>query len=158
SKLIDINHTNSDHTGYRTEVLHWLGNDSFLLETADGRITFQRQPRGVPAESKPVAAANGADASKEAAINLNRVTYRLPNGKARALDSILRVHVKGVTLETKVEGDSLTVTTTPEAQRRIGQFIALVRGDPLKREEPRPRRLLSLRRPIKSTCGSRKCR
>jgi hypothetical protein len=124
----------SDHSGYRTEVLHWLSDDSFLLETADGRITFQRQPRGVPAESKPGTAANGADAPKEAAINLSRVTYRLPNAKAKALDSILREHVKGVTLETKVEGDSLTVTTAPEAQKRIGQFIPLVRGDPLKSE------------------------
>jgi hypothetical protein len=135
---VEVYHKALDDAGYWKEYLHWLDDNSFHLHTADLSITFQRQPPGIRAEAKPGAAANAADAPKEAAINLSRVTYRLPNAKARALDSILREHVKGVTLETKVDGDSLTVTTTPEAQQRIGRFIPLVRGDPLKREEPAP--------------------
>ncbi|OAI47595.1 hypothetical protein AYO44_01580 [Planctomycetaceae bacterium SCGC AG-212-F19] len=76
--------------------------------------------------------------SKEEVITLSRVTYQLPNAKARALETLLREHVKSVTMETKVEGDTITVTTTPEAQQRVGPFVSLVRGGalPAARTDP----------------------
>jgi hypothetical protein len=66
--------------------------------------------------------------SPPAEVALTRTTYRLAAAKAQALGKFLGEHVRASVLETKVEGDSLTVTTTPEAQRAIGQFIALVQG------------------------------
>jgi hypothetical protein len=60
------------------------------------------------------------------AVTLSRATYRLPHAKAEALAAFLREYVKAQVMETKVEGDSLTVTTTPEAQKAIGQLIALM--------------------------------
>jgi hypothetical protein len=59
---------------------------------------------------------------------LSRTTYKMPKEKAEALASFLKDQVKGQVLETKVDGDSIVVTTTPEAQNTIGQFIALVQG------------------------------
>jgi beta-lactamase regulating signal transducer with metallopeptidase domain len=63
-------------------------------------------------------------------ITLTRVTYKLPAAKAEAISKFLREHVKGSVLETKVEGDSLTVTTTPAMQRSIAQIVALVQAKP----------------------------
>ncbi len=63
-------------------------------------------------------------------VHLTRTTYALPADKAAALAKFLQQHVKAPVLETKAEGDSLTVTTTPEAQRAIGGFVALVQGKP----------------------------
>jgi hypothetical protein len=61
-------------------------------------------------------------------VNLTRATYKLTHAKAEALAGLLREHVKAPVIETKVEGDSLIVTTTPEAQHVIGQFVALIQG------------------------------
>ena len=61
-------------------------------------------------------------------ITLVRVTYKLPHAKAEALGSLLTQHSKVEILEVKVEGDSLTVTTTPEAEQAITQFISLLQG------------------------------
>jgi beta-lactamase regulating signal transducer with metallopeptidase domain len=61
-------------------------------------------------------------------VHLTRTTYALPAAKAAALAKFLQQQVKAPVLETKAEGDSLTVTTTPEAQRAIGGFVALVQG------------------------------
>ena len=63
-------------------------------------------------------------------VHLTRTVYALPAAKAEALAKFLRQHVKAAVLETKAEGDSLTVTTTPEVQRAIGGFVALVQGKP----------------------------
>src|SRR5262249_872464 len=63
-------------------------------------------------------------------VTLTRATYRLPKEKAEALAGLLRQHVKVALLETKVDGDSVVVTTTPDAQRVIGDFIALMEGKP----------------------------
>jgi len=54
----------------------------------------------------------------------------LPAAKAEALAKFLQQQVKAPVLETKAEGNSLTVTTTPEVQRAIGGFVALVQGKP----------------------------
>jgi beta-lactamase regulating signal transducer with metallopeptidase domain len=57
---------------------------------------------------------------------LHRTKYKLSHEKAEALAKFLRDQVKGQTVETKVEGDELTVTATPDAQRTIGQLVSLI--------------------------------
>jgi beta-lactamase regulating signal transducer with metallopeptidase domain len=57
---------------------------------------------------------------------LHRTKYKLPHEKAEALVKFLRDQVKGQTVETKVEGDYVTVTASPEAQRTIGQIVSLI--------------------------------
>jgi hypothetical protein len=61
-------------------------------------------------------------------ITLTRATYKLPAGKAEAVAKFLKEHVKASVLETKAEGDSLIVTTTPDVQGAIGQLVLLVQG------------------------------
>jgi beta-lactamase regulating signal transducer with metallopeptidase domain len=61
-------------------------------------------------------------------VVLSRTIYKLPAAKAEALGKFLQQHVKGVIMEAKVEGDNLIITTTPEAQQGIRQFIALIEG------------------------------
>ena len=56
---------------------------------------------------------------------LVRATYDLPPSKAKALRALLEESVS-VDVETKLEGHRLTVTASPEAQRSIGQFIAVL--------------------------------
>jgi hypothetical protein len=68
-------------------------------------------------------------------VHLTRTTYALPAAKAEALAKFLQQHVKAAVLETKAEGDSLTVTTTPEVQRALGGFVALVQGKPAARPQ-----------------------
>jgi hypothetical protein len=63
---------------------------------------------------------------------LTRSTYKMPKDKAESLANFLKDQVKGHVLETKVEGDGIVVTTTPDAQHTIGQFIALVQGKPIQ--------------------------
>jgi beta-lactamase regulating signal transducer with metallopeptidase domain len=60
-------------------------------------------------------------------MHLTRVTYKMLKDKADALAAFLR-DVKTPVLETKVEGEGIVVTTTPEAQQVIGQFIGLLQG------------------------------
>jgi beta-lactamase regulating signal transducer with metallopeptidase domain len=73
-------------------------------------------------------------AGDAAMMLLSRATYKLPRAKAEALAAFLREHVKARVLENAVEGNSLIVTTTPEAQAAIGQMIALMQGS----SSPRP--------------------
>ncbi len=61
-------------------------------------------------------------------VTLIRSTYKLPAAKAEALGTFLQQHVKAAAIETKVEGESLIVTTTPEVQRGISQFVGLMVG------------------------------
>ena len=68
-----------------------------------------------------------ADATPQE-VTLSRTTYKLPAAKAEALGKFLQEHVKAVIMETKADGDSLTITTTPEVQHGIRQFIALIEG------------------------------
>jgi hypothetical protein len=62
----------------------------------------------------------------EGGMTLTRAVYKLPHAKAEALARLLSEHTKVEVLETRVEGDSLIVTTTPEAQKAIRQFISLL--------------------------------
>jgi beta-lactamase regulating signal transducer with metallopeptidase domain len=64
----------------------------------------------------------------EQTMTLSRVKYRLSHAKAEALGSFLNENVKAEVLETKVDGDTLIVTTTPEVQNTIGALANLVAG------------------------------
>lgn len=71
-------------------------------------------------------------------VALSRTTYKLPAAKAEALGKLLQQHVKAAVMETKVEGDTLIVTTTPAVQQGVRQFIALMEGKttPLPKRQP----------------------
>ena len=58
-------------------------------------------------------------------IALSRATYDLPKGKAEALDALLK-EFKVPVMETRIDGNKLTVTTSPEAQKTVAQFVALM--------------------------------
>jgi beta-lactamase regulating signal transducer with metallopeptidase domain len=61
------------------------------------------------------------------AITLSRATYKLGKDQASAQATLLG-GIKATVMETKVDGDTLTVTTTPEAQAAIGQIVRLLQG------------------------------
>src|SRR5262249_39013691 len=69
-----------------------------------------------------------ADGKSGKVIALSRATYRLPKGKAEALASFLEQHSKVPVLEVKVEGETLTITTTQEAQKAINEFLPAIQG------------------------------
>jgi beta-lactamase regulating signal transducer with metallopeptidase domain len=60
-------------------------------------------------------------------VTLTRKTYNLPNAKAEALGALLK-DLKNEDIVTIVEGNKITVTTSPENQRLIAPFIALLNG------------------------------
>jgi hypothetical protein len=76
-----------------------------------------------------------------AEMTLSRANYEMPAAKAEALGKFLREQVKAPVMEVKVEGDRLTVTTTPEVQRGIKPLVDLVLGKapatPAKETTPR---------------------
>lgn len=78
---------------------------------------------------------------------LVRATYELPPCKAKALMTFLEETVN-VEVETKLDGDRLIVTTSPEAQRTIGQFISVLMPKPAGQET------VSVEGTGKSTCDS----
>lgn len=80
------------------------------------------------AEVRDVVMAFEVKTPTPAEVTLSRTRYSLPAAQAEALSKFLQEHVKTPVIETKADGDSLTVTTTPEVQRSIGQFIALIGG------------------------------
>jgi hypothetical protein len=61
-------------------------------------------------------------------VTLTRTTYKLKAAQAEALGKFLSENVKASVMETKVEGDNVIVTTTPEAQRVVTQIIGLMQG------------------------------
>jgi len=62
-------------------------------------------------------------------VALTRATYELPGEKAKALSELLQGY-KGPEITFKIEGDKMTVTTTPEAQHMLGQFVRFLQGKP----------------------------
>jgi hypothetical protein len=75
-------------------------------------------------------------------VALTRATYPMPAAKAEALGKFLKDHVKAPVLETKVEGDSLIVTTTPEVQRSLKGLVDLVlvkEPAPVRPAKPQPK-------------------
>lgn len=72
------------------------------------------------------------DAAASQELALSRMTYALPKAKAETLAAFLRDYVKVQVMETKVEGDALTVTTTPDVQKSLGQLISLLTKEAAK--------------------------
>jgi beta-lactamase regulating signal transducer with metallopeptidase domain len=68
---------------------------------------------------------------KDEMLTLIRTTYRLPKAKAEVLAAFIRDHVKATVVQARAEGDSLIVTTTPDAQKAIRALI-----DVLVNEKP----------------------
>jgi len=68
-------------------------------------------------------------ASQGGEVMLSRATYELPSDKSKALSDLLQGS-KSPEVTIKVEGDKVTVTTTPEGQHAIGQFIYFLQGKP----------------------------
>jgi beta-lactamase regulating signal transducer with metallopeptidase domain len=60
-------------------------------------------------------------------IQLTRVTYTLPKDKVEALAALLK-DLKAPEVETQVKADGIVVTTTPDAQRVVGEFVGLLQG------------------------------
>lgn len=65
------------------------------------------------------------------AIALSRATYKLPKDQAASLAGLLG-GIKSLVMEIKLEGDTLVVTTTPEAQKDIAAFVRLITGGGVK--------------------------
>jgi len=82
-------------------------------------------PPGLPTAGTPLPASQGGE------VMLSRVTYELPSDKSKALSDLFQ-DTKNPEVTVKIEdGDNVTVTTTPEAQHVIGQFIHFLQGKPI---------------------------
>jgi beta-lactamase regulating signal transducer with metallopeptidase domain len=82
----------------------------------------------VPVEYKYWAAETPKSApTPEHPIHLVRATYTLPKDKADALAALLK-DLKAPVLEVQVKADTFVVTTTPEVDHVIGEFIGLLQG------------------------------
>jgi hypothetical protein len=68
------------------------------------------------------------DSTQGKPVSLSRAIYKMPHAKAESLALFLRDQLKDLSLETKVEDDSIVITTRPEIQKTISQFIGLVLG------------------------------
>lgn len=105
-----------------------------VVRSADPKAIEQKRAVIIEAEGKPktgeayrlemkmVGAGDGG------VVNLTRASYQMPAANAKALNEFLTSHVKASVMETRVEGDKITVTTTPEAQQTIGALVALMLG------------------------------
>lgn len=97
-----------------------------LFTPTDGGARFVTvAPAGEAARRVTVVRAAGAGG----AVTLSRATYKLNKDQAAALNTLLG-SIKATVMETKVDGDAITVTTTPEAQATIGQIVGLIQGKP----------------------------
>jgi beta-lactamase regulating signal transducer with metallopeptidase domain len=96
-----------------------------------------------PRPANPPTVTVRTDQSSAEVITLTRVSYKLTPATAEALSTFLKDNVKTAILETKSEGESLVVTTTPDAQKAIGQFVHLLQGPktgPTPMKSMRPQR------------------
>jgi beta-lactamase regulating signal transducer with metallopeptidase domain len=78
-------------------------------------------------------------------VLLSRATYKLPREKADALAAFIKQHVQAQVLEIKADGDSLTVTTTPELQRAIRTLVGLMQTKAPTSAAPAPSHRETLR-------------
>jgi hypothetical protein len=92
------------------------------------------QPRAVEArtftwaQSQPLVATFTLEGQQHA-VTLSRATYKMPKDMAESLAAFLK-HAKGSVVETKIEDDTIVVTTTPNMQQTIGQLVGLMTGKP----------------------------
>jgi beta-lactamase regulating signal transducer with metallopeptidase domain len=92
------------------------------------RFTEDGKAHPVPVHPEWVAEARvGQGGQGGTTITLSRATYKLSKEQAAALGTLLG-SVKATVMETKVDGDAITVTTTPDVQQAIGQIVRLIHG------------------------------
>ncbi len=95
-------------------VLH--ARTSTVVRTPTGSPTAEQVPATATLSGFGNFALTAAPAPREnAEVSLTRVTYKLPTGHAEATAAFLSQHVEAPVLEAKADGDSVIVTTTPEA-------------------------------------------
>jgi hypothetical protein len=99
----------------------------------DLKLKLLNEPKSRPVEMvldglKVVGAAPAKGPAATKVINLTRATYSMPKEKAANLAAFLKDNIRATVMETKVEGDSLTVTTTPDVQNAIGVIAGLMQG------------------------------
>jgi beta-lactamase regulating signal transducer with metallopeptidase domain len=96
-----------------------------------------KQPYGATVQSVPAHTGTGgwADKKDQAGeggpvneVTLIRATYKLKQSQAESLGKFLSENVKTSVMETKIDGENVTVTTTPEALQVVTQLIALMQG------------------------------
>jgi len=80
------------------------------------------------AQSQPLIATYTIEGQQHA-VTLSRATYKMPKEMAESLAALLK-HAKGSVVETKIEDDSIVVTTTPNMQQTIGQLVGQMTGKP----------------------------
>jgi hypothetical protein len=108
------------------------------LRTAAPSVNSPKEGSSVPATPYSDAAGNyyralsrlhaqGMAPAPDQPINLTRATYSLSKEKADALAALLK-DLKAPVLETQVKPDGIIVTTTPDAQRVVGDFVGLLQG------------------------------
>jgi beta-lactamase regulating signal transducer with metallopeptidase domain len=72
-------------------------------------------------------------------VMLSRAIHKVPAGKAEVVAKFLSENVKAVVLETKVDGNTVIITTTPEAQRTVAHFVTLLWAKDAKEMSGTPR-------------------
>lgn len=95
---------------------------AFTLQSDSKTGAFAFTPLGDKSNVYGVAGQGGTHT-----LTLSRATYKLSKDQAAALGNLLG-SIKATVMETKVDGENVTVTTTPEAQAAIGQIVRLVQG------------------------------
>jgi hypothetical protein len=97
-----------------------------LVDAAQARLTQKRDTDSVRAR-----VALGEHVLRGGnEVVLYRVGYALPHARAEALARFLNENIKTGIVECAVEGEKLTVTTTPENQALIGKLVQLVQDRP----------------------------
>jgi beta-lactamase regulating signal transducer with metallopeptidase domain len=89
--------------------------------TTEGQNVYWTQ--SVPLNVTYAVTADG----QQQAITLSRVHYKLAKEKADALAAFLK-HIKASVLESKLEDDGITITTTPDVQQTMRHLVGLMEG------------------------------
>jgi beta-lactamase regulating signal transducer with metallopeptidase domain len=108
----------------KAEVAKALGMVADAKKLAEAKAAEGRAARVLWTTQGKIEGTGGGD------MVLSRATYKLPKDKAEALGAFIKEHIKGSVVEIKVDGEGLTVTTTPELQRAIRTLVGLMSGQP----------------------------
>lgn len=105
--------------------------DTKPAQAGPGHFELYLDSKAAPATARwtPESRLGVATVSDVKTIALTRATYKLNKEQASTLATLLG-NVKGQILEVKAEGESITITTTPELQSTLGQLIRLMNGQP----------------------------
>jgi hypothetical protein len=103
----------------------------------DPKLSLGGKPGGIVFTTKirPPSAPGRGESGAEV-ITVTRVSYSLKPAPAAALLTLLKDNVKMAFLEIQSGGENSVVTTTPDAQKAIGQFIPVLQGpSAIRRDE-----------------------